>query len=115
LQALLLRFAGDFRIHYEIAFTALLARRLEIAVQHFERALRFRPGDSTALYNLGCCWALKGDTERALSALGKSIDAGYHDLVHLQQDPDLASLRQDPRFSALLDRLSKMPAPTREP
>ncbi len=55
-------------------------------------------------YNLACCLALSGDAERALEELGKSIDMGFSYADHMVEDPDLASLRADARFSSLVAR-----------
>ncbi len=53
-------------------------------------------------YNLACCEARLGDVERAFEHLGRSL-AGRPDLVDLARgDDDLAALREDPRFDALL-------------
>ena len=60
---------------------------------------------STILYNLGCGYSLLGEADRALEALRGAVDAGYSDAERLVDDPDLESVRSDPRFDALLDRM----------
>jgi len=45
--------------------------------------------------------------ERLLDLLGRAIDAGYSDLRELSSTPSLDSLREDPGFVALLDRVQR--------
>jgi tetratricopeptide (TPR) repeat protein len=45
-------------------------------------------------------------TDRALRALQAAADQGYADAIVLRTDPDLESLRNEPAFRALLDRLA---------
>ena len=59
----------------------------------------------SAMYNLACAYALKGDRAPALEWLEKSINAGFDDPEKLQSDPDIASLRAEPRFKEI-DKLS---------
>lgn len=50
-------------------------------------------------YNAACCFALAGDTDAAFAYLQQSLDAGWRDAEHMQRDTDLASLRDDLRWS----------------
>ena len=70
------------------------------AIEH----LRYRNG--SAMYNLACAYALKGDRTSALEWLEKSINAGYDDTHNLQNDSDIASLRGDARFKQI-EKLSQ--------
>ncbi|MGE3165049.1 MAG: tetratricopeptide repeat protein [Planctomycetota bacterium] len=105
LLAMLRRFPADHRVHYEIAFTALLARQLELAIEHFREATRLEPTDSLAYYNLGCTLALAGRPDPAIDALELAVRHGFKDLAHLRNDVDLQSLRGLPRFAQLLQSL----------
>ncbi len=40
----------------------------------------------------------------AFEALSRAVDLGYHHFRHMVRDPDLASLRGDPRFARILRR-----------
>ena len=77
-----------------------------------QRLSRLRPSDAVVRYNLACSLALLGRADEAFEALGQAVDQGYRDLKHLDADADLASLREDPRFAALRERVLK-PAPSR--
>ena len=52
-------------------------------------------------YNVACLYALEGVTDKALEALEQALGAGFGDRAWIANDPDLASLRDNPRFQAL--------------
>jgi hypothetical protein len=54
------------------------------------------------LYDQACCYALTKQKELALVALGKSVDCGYKRYDNMLNDNDLASLRKDKKYQALL-------------
>jgi tetratricopeptide (TPR) repeat protein len=61
------------------------------------------------LYNVACTWALLGEKELALECLKRDLEenpmsAGMRDKQRewARTDPDLASVRDDPRFRALV-------------
>ncbi len=68
------------------------------------RLVRLRPLDETVYYNIACDYSLLGDIESGLRALEKAIVLGYRDFRFMQCDGDLAQLRQDERFGALLEK-----------
>jgi tetratricopeptide (TPR) repeat protein len=76
--------------------------RREEGLRWAEQALSLDALDAGVRYNVACLYALEGATERALSALEESARAGYAHPDWIARDPDLASLRREPRFQALL-------------
>jgi tetratricopeptide (TPR) repeat protein len=56
---------------------------------------------SSAMYNLACTYALKGDRGLGLEWLEKSINAGFDDNDKIKNDPDIASLRGEARFKQI--------------
>ncbi len=54
---------------------------------------------------MACDYALSGDREKALEAAGRAVDAGFLRKYSFENDADLASVRDDPRFKALLARM----------
>jgi choline-sulfatase len=111
---------GDYKqalTHYERAlqlsprlFPALVqagssARRVgdpARAAAYFEKAAALRADSWIPWYNLACLRATQGDVDAAFRALDESRRRGLRDQELLQQDPDLASLRGDPRFAAFI-------------
>lgn len=56
---------------------------------------------STAMYNLACAYALKGDRSAGIEWLEKSVNAGFDGPEKLRNDPDINNLRSDARFPAI--------------
>jgi len=56
------------------------------------------------LYGLGSVSALQGRKDEALSFLREAVEHGLRvsDALGIDKDPDLQSLRGDPRFAALV-------------
>ena len=66
------------------------------------RLARLRPDDETVHYNLACDYSLLQRSDQCITSLRKAIRLGYSDFEHMEHDPDLAFIRQDPRYKALL-------------
>lgn len=60
------------------------------------------PDDPGSLYNALCAFALAGEHDEALELLERRIAMGGLYRNWVEQDPDFESLRNDPRFLALL-------------
>jgi len=67
-----------------------------------KRLVQLRPTDPLAHYNLACSYALLRRPEQALKVLRRAVELGYRDFRYMRQDPDLDSIRHDPRFRQLL-------------
>jgi serine/threonine protein kinase/tetratricopeptide (TPR) repeat protein len=77
------------------------ARALEWA----RRSLALDPEDSAVLYNVACVYALGGKNEDALTCLEKAVQNGFGHRSWLENDSDFNSIRQEPRFQALLKKM----------
>jgi len=77
------------------------ARALEVD----REVVRRMPDDETAHYNLACSLALSQRIDEACAELERATALGYDDADHLEADEDLAALREDERFRALVRRL----------
>jgi len=64
-----------------------------------------RFGEAEDAYNAACSHARAGRAEEGLSWLERAVDAGYHDLAHLESDEDLAAVRALEGFGTLRSRL----------
>jgi hypothetical protein len=65
------------------------------------KSATFPEFESTGLYNAACAYALMGEPDPAFEMLERSQAAGFLNLEHIKTDPDLESLRNDPRFAGL--------------
>ena len=95
----------DLQSLSELAQILTLLGRHPEALRRDRELVRHLPEDPTVHYNLACSLALVGHTGEAIDSLERAVELGYDDGAHLAEDEDLASLRHDPRFTALLARL----------
>ncbi|HLM55616.1 MAG TPA: protein kinase [Pyrinomonadaceae bacterium] len=62
--------------------------------------------DPDIAYWLASAFALEGMKDEAFGWLGRAIALGREDRAWFEADPDWAALRDDPRFSELMDRIA---------
>ena len=62
----------------------------------------FKGNRINAFYNLSCIYSLSNDKINAIDYLKKSIEAGYNDYSHIQQDSDLDNIRKEEAFLKLV-------------
>lgn len=65
-------------------------------------ALAIDPEDAGVRYNVACLYALEGRTDDAIGCLEEAIRVGFGNREWLEHDPDIESLRNDPRFARLM-------------
>jgi adenylate cyclase len=74
----------------------------ELAMQWAERSLAIDGDNPDTLYNLACSYALMGESGRALDCLERANLRGMSIADWAENDSDLDSLHDDPRFQALM-------------
>lgn len=91
----------DGQAHLHLGWALLRTGHADRAIPVFRRQaeLGFAPG--IAVYNIACCHAIMGDADAAIAALRDAFDAGFNQPELMAEDPDLRSLRDDPRFQKL--------------
>ena len=70
-----------------------------------DRARSMDPEEPAILYNVACAYALLGETDRSIDSLGRALRQGYSHKAWIEKDPDFSSVRDHPRFKALLQSL----------
>jgi adenylate cyclase len=78
----------------------------EHSKQWSEQAIALAPNDPVVLYNAACNLAQLGEHDSALNRLERSIAAGVAVSDWIKHDPDFESLRDHPRFQAIVRRIT---------
>jgi TolB-like protein/Flp pilus assembly protein TadD len=94
----------DARALHLGAGSLMVAGDTERGLLWLERALEIDPNDSVVLYNVACNMATIGETDKALDYLERAIEIGTVSEAWMRNDEDLASLRELPRFQALIQQ-----------
>jgi tetratricopeptide (TPR) repeat protein len=94
----------DASFHNNLGYAYSRQGKAELALSEYEKALGLYPDYAAALFNLACLHSLKGNLDLALSLLQKAMERGFADLDFIEKEPDLANLRNDPRYHQLLIR-----------
>ncbi|UCG85785.1 MAG: protein kinase [Gemmatimonadota bacterium] len=69
-----------------------------------QRAVAIDPEDAGVSYNVACLFALEGEPEEAIRYLEEAVRGGFWHREWAERDPDLDSLRDHPKFQAILER-----------
>lgn len=99
----------DVEVLAELANTLTRLGRHEEGLSLDRRLVELLPDDATVRYNLACSLALCHASAAALLELERAIELGYRDAEHLLADEDLSSLRTEPNFVAMVERLRAQP------
>lgn len=94
----------DARVRVLLAGGYARQGRFEEAKREADMAMALRPDDAMILYNAACALCAMGNAGDAMSALKKAWESGYRNTAWTRQDPDLASLHDEPEFERLYPR-----------
>ncbi|HZN41907.1 MAG TPA: DJ-1/PfpI family protein [Planctomycetota bacterium] len=103
--------ADDAVAWHHLGYALHSLGKLDDALAAHERCAALFPKEpaTTRLgtYNIACILAMKGERERALTALELAVERGFRRDAFMLRDQDLASVRDDPRFQQLIERIVK--------
>ena len=77
----------------------------EEAFQWINKALKLYPENAGVLINATCLYAKDNNKEEALNLLELAVGKGFGKKDWIERDPDYDSLRNEPRFKALMSKL----------
>ena len=92
----------DARAYYLGAGSLTVLGEIERAKRWLNRAIEIAPDDPVVSYNVACSFAMLGETDKALDYLERAAGHGAVSAVWMRNDEDLAGLRENPRYKALL-------------
>ncbi len=92
----------ESRALYFGAIALLKLGQEERAFDWADRALEVAPHEPPCLYNLACFYAKAGRKQQALECLETAVREGFGQFEWITKDPDLDSIRAEPRFEELL-------------
>jgi non-specific serine/threonine protein kinase len=95
----------DARALYMQAIALAVAGEKKQAFEWLERALSIDPEDPMIVYGAACVYALTGREEAAMDYLEKAMSTGCFHRDWVERDSDFVSLRNHPRFKAILSSL----------
>lgn len=96
------KFQDAYKLHEE--------KKYDDAIQIFKEIYDKFPKENlgfTSAYNVACGYSLLGKKDEALDWLKKSIEAGFKDFEHMENDTDLDNIRDDARYKKLLDKAAE--------
>jgi tetratricopeptide (TPR) repeat protein len=85
-----------------VGVTYRMRNALPDALAWYKKALEADPDFGDAYYNMACVYALQGEMALALRYLQIAALNGYQGAEGLDADPDLAALRDEPAYRALV-------------
>ena len=101
-QRLTVQDPDDAQAWYRLGMSLHSLKKYEDAAAAHHRAAQFSAQRAPALYNLACAEAMLGKGDESFKALGQATEAGFAQVALMESDMDLASVRNDPRFAAIV-------------
>jgi serine/threonine protein kinase/Flp pilus assembly protein TadD len=97
----------DVRAIYLGAEALLKLGEREKAMEWVKRVLAKERDDPYTLYGVSCIYAQIGEVEEGMYYLERAVQMGFHHKEWMEHDSDLDSLREHPRYPALVRRLEE--------
>ncbi|MEL4457322.1 TPR end-of-group domain-containing protein [Lutimonas vermicola] len=79
----------------------------EKAMKWINKAVELYPEDGGVIFNGACLYAKDGNKKKAISLLEVAVEKGYGNKEWIERDHDYDSLRNEPRFIALIKKLNE--------
>lgn len=99
----------DGLVWHHLGYSLHMLGKFDQALEAHIQASAFPSVAPTATYNAACVYALKKDKDKAFEWLHKAINAGFRGADHMDNDSDMDSLRDDPRYAKVVEAIQKAP------
>jgi tetratricopeptide (TPR) repeat protein len=96
----------DPRAHYLGAVVWSQLGERDRALEWAGRALAIDPEEPSTLYNVACMYSLQGQADQAMDCLENAVKFGFAHKAWIENDSDFDSLRQNPRYQALVNSMT---------
>ena len=106
---------GNGRAWRNLGLAKQSLKNLDGAIQAYKQALVVDPAVPTPMFQLATLSASKHDSEEAFSWLSKAKASHKLDMTQMDATPELAALKADPRYAALLPTRKDFDDPFVEP
>jgi len=93
---------SDARAANLLAATYASMGETQKALDYADRSMAIDPDDAMLLYNVCCTYTLLGRNDEAIGCLERAVDKGFGHREWIDHDPDLAPLRDNPRFQSIM-------------
>ncbi|HXV74764.1 MAG TPA: protein kinase [Candidatus Polarisedimenticolaceae bacterium] len=93
----------DVRALYLCGGALVEVGEVDAGLELVDRAVTIAPNETGLLYNVACIYATIERTKEALDHLERAVAAGYNHKAWLENDSDFDSVRDHPRFRAILN------------
>ena len=103
-QAITVRMPDNGRGYYYLGYCLLNAGEPDPALAALNRATELKQWPPDTSYLIAVAYALKKENGQALEWLDKAVKLGFANKDSLKNDARLSSIRDDPRFKALLEK-----------
>ncbi len=95
----------DIGIRIKLGNSLLEDGQYDKAMEQYSIAIKKAPNNEILLYNMACVCSLKKQMDQAIEWLRKAIDAGYDDANWMENDADLDTIRDHPKYKQMLREL----------
>jgi hypothetical protein len=111
MDEVVVREPGNARAWRVAGIAYIRTKQYEKALAAYAKSLELEPGFPAAIYNTAVTYALQGDKDAAFAWLAKAKATNKLDISQITVDADLVSLKDDPRFAALLPKAKDFAEP----
>ncbi|MFL6247164.1 MAG: TPR end-of-group domain-containing protein [Thermoanaerobaculia bacterium] len=104
-RAMTQKYPNSGRAWFNLGFAALQMRDFGTAIDAYNRTLALGYRVGTSSYNMACAYALQGNKDAAFDWLERARAAKFELEDYVDNDEDLESLQNDPRWDRLIASL----------